>query len=286
MSLKRRLRWAPLALLVALVALVGSAGCRLAQGPSDVAQGRYFSTGNPNYDEFFVRLHRMQIELKAAPETLASVRTDLTRSLALEPTADTDAVRRALAKKANEVNARGATLVVDRGREPGARARLAVGGTPAQADREFVKTLADALARVGEVRGRSGAWKTELEWLPPAGVALDGSIEAAFVGQSRGTRDDVHENLTDAQKVVALMTARVKEIETNSAELEGIFVSAFGETRPEPPAPSPPPDETKPKPRPIRRAASTEPAAREASPSETPATPKPKQGTARPDFEP
>ena len=190
----------------------------------------------------------MQVELKAAPETLASVRADLGRSLALEPKADAEAMRGALTKKAGELNARGATLIVDRGREPGALPRLAVTGTPAQADRELVKTLGDAFARVGEVRGRFGAWQDELEWLPPAGVALDGSVEAAFVGQSRGTRDDVHENLVDAQKVVALMTARVKEIEATSAELEGIFVSAFGENRHEP---APPPEpETKPKPRP------------------------------------
>ncbi|HVR18266.1 MAG TPA: hypothetical protein VMS65_01175, partial [Polyangiaceae bacterium] len=255
------------------------------QGPSAVAQGHYFSTGNPQYDEFFVRLHRMQVELKAAPETLASVRSDLARSLALEPNADAEAIRGALTKKAGELNARGAVLIVDRGRAPGALSRLAVTGTVAQTDREVVKTLGDAFARVGEVRGRFGVWQGELEWLPPAGATLDGSVEAAFVGQSRGTRDDVHENLVDAQKVVALMTTRVKEIEATSAELDGIFVSAFGENRHEP-APSPEP-ETKPKPRPASRA---EAPARKASPSaedETPAAEaKPKQGTARPDFEP
>ena len=268
-----------------LLALAASAGCRLGpQGPTTVAQGHYFSTGNSQYDEFFVRLHRMQVELKAAPETLASVRGDLTRGLALEPNADAEGIRSALTKKASELNARGAALIVDRGREP-AQSRLAVTGAVAQADRELVKTLGDAFARVGEVRGRFGAWQGELEWLPPTGAALDGSVEAAFVGQSRGTRDDVHENLVDAQKVVALMTARVKEIEATSSELEGIFVSAFGENRHEP-APAPEP-ETKPKPRPAPRA---EAPARKASPAaedETPAAaPKPKQGTARPDFEP
>ena len=275
-----------LAPLLLALALVAPMGCRLGpQGPSAVAQGQYFSTGNPQYDEFFVRLHRMQVELKAAPETLASVRADLTRSLALEPNADAEAIRGALTKKAGELNARGAALIVDRGREPGAPSRLAVTGTPAQTDRELVKTLGEALARVGEIRGRFGAWHGELEWLPPAGAALDGSVEAAFVGQSRGTRDDVHENLVDAQKVVALMTARLKEIEATSAELEGTFVSAFGEKRHEPA--SPPEPETTPKPRPAARA---EGPARKASPpaeNETPAAAaKPKQGTARPDFEP
>jgi len=284
MSVTHRPWHSPLLLALALAA---AASCRLGpQGPSAVAQGHYFSTANPQYDEFFVRLHRMQVELKAAPETLASVRADLRQSLALEPKADGEAIRGALTKKAGELNARGATLIVDRRREPGALPRLAVTGSVVQADRELVKTLGDAFGRVAEVRGRFGAWQGELEWLPPTGVALDGSVEAAFIGQSRRTRDDVHENLVDAQKVVALMAARVKEIEATSAELEGIFVSAFGENRHEPA--SAPEPETKPKPRPAPRA---EAPPRKASPAaegdEPPAAAtKPKQGTARPDFEP
>jgi hypothetical protein len=272
-------------LSTALAASLAVAGCGLTQrGPSEVAQGRYFSTGNPNYDEFFVRLHRMQVELKAAPETLAGVRGELARNLALDANADDQALRRALKTKAGEVSARGATLAVERGREPRARVRLAVMGTPASTDRELVKTLGDSLGRVGEIRERLGTWEKELEWLPPAGVALDGSVEAAFVGQSRGTRDDVHQNLVDAQKVVALMAERTKQIDAASAELEGVFVGALGENRSDtPPAPEPEPE---PAARPRRSARRAEPPPAPAA-DETPApAPKPKQGTAKPDFEP
>jgi hypothetical protein len=278
-------RWLGRAALA--VALASGVGCRLLappQGPSHVAQGRYFSTGNPNYDEFFVRLYRMQIELKAAPETLTSIRQDLAKSVALEPAAGTDQIRSALGTKATEMSGRGAAIAVDRAREPGERTQLAITGMPAQADRPLVKALEDVLARLGELRERSGPWQKELDWLPPAGVALDGSVEAAFVGRSRATRDEVHENLTDAQKVVALMAARKKEIEANSAEIEELFVSAFGAKKSEPaPAPAAPPA---PKPRP-RAAPAPRPAAAPAPESDGPApATKPKQGTARPDFEP
>jgi hypothetical protein len=271
-------------LLAAVLALAGSSGCGLGQrGPSAVAQGRYFSTGNASYDEFFVRLHRMQVELKAAPESLASVRADLAQSLALDAKTDTETIRRALKTKAGDVSARGATLVLERGRAQDSPMRLAVVGTPASSDRELVKTLSESVGRVGFVRGRFGTWHEELEWLPPAGVALDANIEAAFVGQSRGTRDDVHENLADAQKVVALMRERTKAIDTASAELEGIFASAFGESRSEPPpAPAPEPEPAA-KPRPSARRAEPRPARAEETPA---AAPRPKQGTAKPDFEP
>jgi hypothetical protein len=271
------------------------AGCQF--GPpaaSAVAQGRYFSTGNPNYDEFFVRLHRMQVELGAAPETLAQVRANLARELELAPPSAPEALRAALSTKADAVGARGATLQVVPGRDTGKGPRLAVSGSPAAADQPFVKTLGEAIERLAEIRERSPSWERELEWLPPAGIALDGSVEAAFIGQSRGTRDDVHENLADAQKVVALMRTRKLEIDASSAELEELFVSALGEKRsePAPPAAEDPPTKPKARTAPRPRAAGdspqagSRPAAPAAEGSEPAPAPKPKQGSARPDFEP
>lgn len=280
-----------------LVALAGTASCRLFQspGPTAVAQGRYFSTGNPSYDEFFVRLYRMQVELKAAPETLGSIRRDLLRGVELPPTADDAELERALDVKATEMRGRGTSLAVERSRETGARPRLSVTGTPGRADEPLVKTLGEAVVRLGEVRERVGPWQKELEWLPQAGIGLDGSVEAAFVGESRATREDVHENLADGQKVVALMVVRVKEVDTNSAALEGLLASALGEKHvaPAEPAPAPAPA-ADPKPRtrpaPARRAsapAGAAPSKPSAPTDDEPApAPKPKQGTAKPDFEP
>jgi hypothetical protein len=280
MSLRRR----TFALAIA-VALAGAGGCRLGpQGPSAVAQGHYFSTGNPNYDEFFVRLYRMQVELKTAPEALAASRAELLRELALEPNAEGDAVRKALSAKASELGARGVSLAFDRGRDAG-EPRLVVSGTPQAADRPLVKTLEDSVARLGEVRRRSSTWQKELDWLSPAGVALDGGVEGAFVGKSRSMRSDVHENLVDAQKVVALMSSRNRDVSESAAEFEGLLASALGAVRTE--APAAPPEEPKPKPRPRANAGGAARGASAAPADETPApAAKPKQGTARPDFEP
>jgi hypothetical protein len=156
-----------------------------------------------------------------------------------------------------------------------------------------VKTLEEALERLSELRERSPAWQRELDWLPPAGIALDGGVEAAFVSESRGARDDVHQNLADAQKLVTLMTKRKREIDENGVELEEMFVKALGEKRSE--APPPPPAEAEPAPKPKPRPASRKPAAaRPSQAASRPAPaqgaaepePKPKQGNARPDFEP
>lgn len=294
MSMKRLLPSLRRVIFCFVLAGAGASACRLgAPGPSAVAQGRYFSTGNPDYDEFFVRLHRMQVELAAAPEALARIRGDLSRELELTPAATTDELRTALATKAEAVGARGATLRVAQGGASGGGPSLAVSGTPAEADRQFVTTLEEALERLGELRQRSPAWQRELEWLPPAGIALDGSVEAAFVSESRGTRDDVHLNLADAQKLVNLMATRKREIDTNATELEAMFVKALGEKRSEAPPPPPPDAEPAPKAKPRhapRKSAPASPpqAASRPAPEKEAAepAPKPKQGSARPDFEP
>lgn len=296
MSVKRLFSCLRRLTLCFALAGTGVVGCRLGPpGPSAVAQGKYFSTGNPDYDEFFVRLHRMQVDIGAGPETLAKIRGDLARELELAPGSATDAMRAPLTTKAATVAARGAKLEVAQGGESKSGPRLVVSGTPAEADRAFVKTLEGALERLGELRERSPVWQRELEWLPPAGIALDGGIEAAFVSESRGTRDDVHQNLADAQKLVTLMTTRKREIDASGAELEEMFVKALGMKRSE--APPPPVTEAEPatKPKPKSRSTHRKPAAggspqaasKPASAGEatTPA-PKPKQGSAKPDFEP
>ena len=296
MSVKRLFSYLRRLTLCFALAGAGVVGCRLGPpGPSAVAQGKYFSTGNPDYDEFFVRLHRMQIDIGAAPDTLAKIRGGLARELELAPASATDAVRAALTTKAAAVGARGAKLEVAQNRESKSGPRLVVSGTPAEADRAFVKVLEEALERLGELRERSPAWQRELEWLPPAGIALDGGIEAAFVSESRGTRDDVHQNLADAQKLVTLMTTRKREIDASSAELEEMFVKALGEKRNEPPPPPAADAEPAAKPKPKARPTHRKPAAggpAQAASKPAPASeatepaPKPKQGSARPDFEP
>lgn len=279
MSLKPVLIW---------VSVVLAMGCGLGpREPSHVAQGRYFSTGNPRYDEFFVRLHRMQVELKDAPDDLAALNAELARSVALPPTADATTLRATLAKKAGEATVRGATLRVDRARGPDGRTRLSVRGSPAQKDRALVKTLDVVLARLTDVRERTGQWRKELEWLPATGATLDGGVEAAFVGQSRAKRDDIHENLADAQKVIALMAARLRDVETRRGELEELVASALGETESEqpPPASAEPPSAKPPVPtrhRPPTAASRSQ----AASGGEGPPSPRPKQPTAKPDFEP
>lgn len=55
--------------------------------PTEVAQGRYHGSGHADYDEFFVALFRLQVELKHAPGALSSARAALARTLSMKRTA-------------------------------------------------------------------------------------------------------------------------------------------------------------------------------------------------------
>jgi len=326
-------------LLVALC-LCGPASCQLFAhpGPSDVAQGRYFSSGNPDYDTFFVELYHLQVELKDAPDRIAEPRRDLAQSL--DVGLDADVIKDALGKRASELGSKQVKLAVLRGADADKPVALKVTGSPSGDDAEFVKTLEQALAKVGELKHAIGGWQKSLDALPKQDTELTEGLDTAFAGAPPGKRADVKKNLGDGQKIIELLVARAKDAEHANSELLDAVVAALGETAapssekaseaapekasneksekgeksekkgrkapppppapkparapkpaPEPPAPKPAPKAAaprpEPKPAPEKPAPKPAPAAKApAEHSEVPPSPKPTQGTAKPDFEP
>jgi hypothetical protein len=167
-----------------------------------------------------------------------------------------------------------------------------VSGTKSASDTEFLAALDQAVSAVSAVGLGLPTWKKELEELAPRGLSLESNLEAAFVGTGRSKRDEIRENLTDAQKMMGLMGTRLKELEGSGAELSEAFTAAFPAPAPAPPAPPEPvaaePD-AKPKPR--VRGAGRAPSAKAvpkpaAETGDAPKPSKPAPGTAKPDFEP
>jgi hypothetical protein len=279
-------------LLIAGLAAPLSAAC-MSYGPpapTAVAQGQYFSTGNPDYDEFFVRLFRLQLELGQAPEQLAGARAALAAKLGVPDKAETAALKSALAERAGELGSRGVRVRIASEKDTDGTQALRVSGTPSGSDAELVAELERALAETTRIRKQLPAWHKELELLPPRGVVLESGIESAFVGKGRAERNEIRENLADAQKIMGLMGPRLKELDTAASELADAFAAAFPAPAPPPPEPVAPEPEVKPKPRAnrggARPAGGKLPAkpAQAAGDGEPPA--KPVQGTAKPDFEP
>jgi hypothetical protein len=270
---------------------LGGCGTYFAPQASDVGKGRYYSSGNPDYDEFFLRVYRLQVELKDGPEDVERLTADLGAKLGLAKGAAPPDLRAALAERVKAFGAHGISLRLER--DVGGGMQLKQTGSATGADAELLVTLGQAVTAIDAVRDRVGSWTRDLDRLPAKGIELDRSVDEAFRLEGRGKRGEVHDNLADAQKVMGLMRSLASDADARSAQLSEAVIGVLGASAPPPP---PPPDpepeaepETKPRPRaaPPRRsapAAGSRPAPKSGGDDAPP--PPPKQGTAKPDFEP
>jgi len=279
-----------------LGAVLPLGGCRSFFFPeaTEVAQGHYYSSGNPDYDEFFLRVYRLQLELKEGPDKVERLTAELGAKLGLVQGAAPPELRAALTEKVRSLGSRGVTLRLER--DVGGGMQLKQGGTVTGADAELIATLGRAVTAIDAVRDRVVPWQRDLDTLPPRGIELDRGVDEVFRLEGRGKRGTVHDNLADAQKVMGLMRSLVKDADARSAQLSESVIGVLGASAPPPPPPpepEPEPEaepEDKPRPRaaPPRRAApATSPRPQPKAGVDGPAPPpKPVQGTAKPDFEP
>src|SRR5690242_17827661 len=79
--LKKFFAVSALPILVSLTAL--TPGC-MHRGPTDVAQGHRYETGDPTYDQFFARVHDLSVEMGEAPAKEKDARIALGKVLDLD----------------------------------------------------------------------------------------------------------------------------------------------------------------------------------------------------------
>jgi hypothetical protein len=81
-SFRNTLGLGGLALLFALSAI--QVGCLGQRGPSEVAQGHRYESGDPTYDQFFQAVHELQVEMGKAPGAEAELRVELGKTLGVK----------------------------------------------------------------------------------------------------------------------------------------------------------------------------------------------------------
>jgi len=263
----------------------------LPSSPSDVAQGRYYSSGKPEYDELFLAVYRLQVGLKDGPDALVRVESSLKSELKLGADAELPALRVALNERTNALQGRGVSLRLER--DVGGRTKLASGGGDPGSDAGLVRAFGEAIDVTSEIRSNVGGWQRELDRLPPRAVELEQGVDAAFRLDSFGKAGEVRENLADAQKVMGLLRPILKDIDSKSAELFEVVTGVLRTTSaPPPPEPAADaePEPAKPRSRgaaPRRSHAAPAPRAPSPPPDDAPPPPpKPAPGPAKPDFEP
>jgi len=294
--------------LALLIACGSGCGLLAPHGPSDVARGEYYSAGEPEFDLFFIDLHRAQVALLHAPKEPMDARRSLAQSLGLTAGASDDSLKARVSQEAQKLANLGTKLrlEVPEG-SPALDASATLHASDLTATSPLRPALAEQATRVVRSRNRILAAAAALERLRVRGIGLESRIPEAFRIDGPWKREEVQRNLSDGQKLITVMLARSKEVEAFDTQLLALLEAAattdagLGKT-PAPPV-SPPVAEAEDPPKRKKqpsmaaasgktRAAPPRPKAPPAKPSaaasndgESP-TPKPTQGSAPAEIEP
>lgn len=223
--------WTALTALALCGASSGLSSCAAfgGHGQSTVAQGKYYSSGDPRYDEFFIGLYMWQVATEQAPRSPETERQNLARLLELPPQTMSAGVADDLHDEALKLSHAGVHLRLDHVPSPDkpqeARAILRASSRPAASAKLLSQLEASGtqlLRSVGEMKLGEQA----LSRLETMTIRLDADVESAFAQARFGKQAEVKKNLADAHKIISLMRARVIQVQAASEELLGALTKA------------------------------------------------------------
>jgi hypothetical protein len=286
-----------LSLLLALGLGMPACGIISLSGPSTVAQGKYYASGNQQFDEFFLELYRFQVRLAEAPNELAKARADLSQSAGADASTPNAELADKLHAALEKLITRGIRVKVEvTSPEPpdpkAATASLKTSGNPRDSERALITTVESALTTLVKLRAEMQVAKPRLAELQLLVGQLDGQVDSAFDLGGMSKRREVRKNLQDALKVIPLMTERAEEVGAASSELATLVAEKAGtDDGSVGLAPTPAPEPTKPsQPAAVEsRPAAPRPAAPRPPPPPAPPAPAPEKPKAPPksaEFEP
>jgi hypothetical protein len=227
MSVIRRARSA-LCIGIATCSLCTSAlpGCATfgANKPSIVAQGKYYSSGEAHYDEFFISLYWMQVAMADAPRVPENERLALARALSLPNDAETAAIAQRLREEAQKLAHAGVHLRLDQNPAPDKFAQASVTlrssalpkDDPSAALLSQVEQSGTNLLRSIDdmTQGEENLGKLE-----PQAATLIAGADAAFADTHFGKLGEVKKNLADARQLIPLMHTRASDVRHASEAL-------------------------------------------------------------------
>jgi len=201
-------------------------------GESTVARGKYYSSGDPRYDEFFIALYKLQVQMAEAPRVPETERQNLQRRLNLAPgSSDADLARR-LHEEAAGLSRVGVRLRLDLRPSPGApnaaSVSLRASTRPAEARGAALLSQVELSAtHLLRSVGQMGEGETALGQLELSTIGLDADVERTFAASHFGTQSEVKKNLSDSHKLIALMRARAMEVRNESQQLLTTLSKSF-----------------------------------------------------------
>jgi len=217
--------------LAAFLALVLS-GCVQNRGPSDVSQGKQFTSGNADYDEFFGEVYQLQVSLGAGPNREREIRQHLSQALDIDPESRAEEIAEALGKRASHVGKTAALKLTLSGMEEDGTPSFVLtttGTVTDPKDKAMVESVAqagkDAATLLADARRAAAA----TEHLRKEAPTLEPGIDQKFGAAGPGKKDDVSRNLGDAERMIPLLASRATDIEERTSELLRKLEKALGE---------------------------------------------------------
>jgi hypothetical protein len=227
MSVIRRARSA-FCIVIATCGLCLSAlpGCAsfVANKPSTVAQGKYYSSGEAHYDEFFISLYWMQVAMADAPRVPENERLALAKALTLPPESDAAAIGQRLREEAQKLAHAGVHLRLDQNPAPDKFAQASVTlRSNARPKDDPSAALLSQVEQSGTNLLRSIDDTTQgeenLGKLEPQAATLSAGADATFADTHFGKLGEVKKNLADARQLIPLMHTRASDVRHASEAL-------------------------------------------------------------------
>jgi hypothetical protein len=213
-------------LLACLCLAVATSACAHHE-TTPVARGEYYAAGKPDYDEFFVKLYRHQLDTANALKVEQAARDELARAIGAAPNAKATDLGPHLQKVAGELEQAGVEVAVP-ARAAGAEApEVEVRGEPKGdqvAQVEAVRAATQKLLSLEQLARDGGA---ELDALRTRSIELDREVDRVFWTDGAGKRAEVKNNLSDARELIALMNDSRRDLQQSSTQLLAILQVSF-----------------------------------------------------------
>jgi hypothetical protein len=210
-----------------------SAGCTR-QDTTPVARGEYYAAGKPDYDEFFVKLYRYQLDTANALKLEQAARDELARAVGAAPNAKPSEIAPNLQKMAGELEQAGVEVRFAPSATPDGP-ELEVKGEPGGAHAARLEAVRAATRKLRSIETLAQSL-SELDALRTRSIELDRDVDRVFWTDGAAKRSEVKSNLSDARELIALMSDRRKGIGQSSSELLALLEVTF---KPKAPPPQP-----------------------------------------------
>ncbi len=237
-------------------------------GPTPVAQGKYYASGNPEYDQFFLELYETQVAMATTPERLTSARYGLADGLGVGRDLPDEVLVAHVRARVRDLADEGRIMKLEVNAEVDDEPSAAVLRTRPETRDGATRELAEPVEKVSnELLSLRALLDTNTARFDRLERRLDGlrdRADEAFVRDITKFHE-VKRNLEDATRVLAYMREQAEDqLLATTGLLDGLVQatdSSAGAFDKPAPAAAPPPEEV-------------------AAPSAKPAPPKPKHPSA------